>query len=799
MNTRDGIGNTLRGIRRASRDGTVDGGTRAQAKGAMMEKRGARRASWAAVGLICLAGAAGAAGAVPAENPVAALEQRLTTASERDQTGILNELAALLARRDPKRALGLGERARVLAEKHGDVRGQALACKNVGLSLMVLERSAEGLPHMQRATELFAGLGDRPEQARTLGYCGMLLSELGRLWPSVDAVQAALAVFRELGDTKGMAAATNNLGVLLNSLGDYQKALEYNLESLRLEESLGRKIGIANNLNSVGNIYSQLGDHLKARDYYTRALPLFEELGEKAGAAKVLNNIGNTYEKVAQDDEALKYFQRSLAIGSEMKVRTVEAEALNNIGIVLKKRQRYDEALRQYLRVVELKKEIGALADLAGTYHNIAEIHLLERRPDEALAVLAKALAIGKETRSHETLDTVYRLMAQCYELKGDFRNAYESQVLSSEARATMLDEQRNRKIAELQEKYDADARKRQIDLLSKDNELLKKDREIGRLAMSRTRLVAGLLLAVSALAVAAILLFFRRFRYLITFWKKRSYVGHYKIVDTIASGGMGVVYRAVDLSQGGRPFAVKVIREELSSDPTVRQRFVNEAAIVDQLHHPNIVRIFERGEHDGKLFIAMELLDGPSLADVIKSGKAFPVPDCLDVMAQLADALAKIHSKGIVHRDLKPENVVLVETDGRKNVVKLLDFGLATTHSLTRLTQTGMILGTISYLSPEQITDRSVTAASDLYSLGVVIYELLTLEKPFLGETTVDIIKQILDREPVAPVRFRSDIPAPLNDLLLELLSKDPASRPNEAALASRVEELRLAVAPSA
>ena len=190
----------------------------------------------------------------------------------------------------------------------------------------------------------------------------------------------------------------------------------------------------------------------------------------------------------------------------------------------------------------------------------------------------------------------------------------------------------------------------------------------------------------------------------------------------------MGVVYRAVDLSQGSRPFAVKVIREELSSDPAVRQRFVNEAAIVDQLHHPNIVRIFERGEHDGRLFIAMELLDGPSLADVIGRGEVVPVPDCLDVMAQLADALAKIHSKGIVHRDLKPENVVLVEADGRKNVVKLLDFGLATTHSLTRLTQTGMILGTISYLSPEQITDRSVTAASDLYSLGVVAYELLTL-----------------------------------------------------------------------
>jgi len=740
-----------------------------------------------------------AASPAQVDSPVTALEQRLTTAPEKDQAGILNELASLLARREPKRALELAQRALALAERHGDLSGQAHAHKNQGFSLLVLEKSAEGLPHMQKANELFVALGDRPEVARTLGYVGLLQAASGKLWPAIDAAQGALAIFRELGDTKGMAAATNNLGVRFNTVGDYQKALEYNLESLRLEETLGRKIGIANNLNSIGNTYSQLGDHLKARDSYTRALPLFEELGEKARFAKVLNNIGNTYEKLGQDDEALKYFERSLAMGREIEVRTVEAEALNNIGIVLKKRQRYDEALRQYFRVAELKKGIGALADLAGTYHNIAEIHLLEKRPDEALAVLAKALAIGKETKSNETLDTVYRLMAQCYESKGDFRNAYESEVLSSEARAAMLDAQRSRKIAELQERYDADARKRQIDLLGKDNELLKKDGEIRRLALGRARLVAGLLLAVSALAVAATVLFFRRFRYLITFWKKRSYVGHYKIVDTIASGGMGVVYRAVDVSQGARPFAVKVIREELSSDPTVRQRFVNEAAIVDQLHHPNIVRIFERGEHDGKLFIAMELLDGPSLADLIKSGKAFPVSDCLNVMAQLADALAKIHSKGIVHRDLKPENVVLVEAEGRKNAVKLLDFGLATTHSLTRLTQTGMILGTISYLSPEQITDRSVTAASDLYALGVVAYELLTFEKPFLGETPVDIIKQILDREPVAPARFRSDIPPALNDLLLELLSKDPASRPNETALAIRLEELRLAHPPAA
>ena len=792
--TRDGIDVTSPGIRRSNRKGPGEAAGTGSRTGIAGRGGGARLDRWLAVLLLALAASLCAArvlGAPPAADPLPDLERRLRTAPESEQVGILNELGALLVRKEPDRAAELGRRALALAERQRDVGGQARAHKNLALALLVLERSGDGLPHMRRATELFETLGDRSEQAKTLGYCGMLLSEMGRLWPAVEAGQGALALFRDLGDVRGMAAASNNLGVLFNTLGDSQKALELNLEALRLEESLGRKIGIANNLNSVGNIYSQLGDQLKARDHYTRAQPLFEELGERAGVAKVLNNLGNTYEKLGQDDEALKYFERSLAIGRELGHRGIEADALNDVGIVLKKRKRYDEALRRYLRVEELEKETGAFAELAGTYHNIAEIRLLQERPDEALAVLQEALAIAKETKSNERLDAVHRLRAQCFEAKGDYRNAYESEVLSGKARSAMLDEQRSRKIAELQERYDADARKRQIELLRKDNELLTKDGEIRRLALSRTRLVAGLLLALAALAVAGVALFFRRFRYLFTFWRKRSYIGRYRIVDTIASGGMGVVYRAVDLAQGGRPLAVKVIREELSGDPAVRRRFVNEAAIVDQLHHPNVVRVLERGEHDGRLYIAMELLEGPSLADVIRSGPALPVEECLEVLAQLADALTRIHSKGVVHRDLKPENVVLVRADGRTNVVKLLDFGLATAQSVTRLTQAGMIMGTISYLSPEQITDGRVTSASDLYSLGVVAYELLTREKPFPGETPTEVIRKVLGGLPVPPAALRAGIPAALEGLVLALLSKEPSSRPDDATVVARLGEL--------
>ncbi len=747
-----------------------------------------RRSSWPLFVLVCVVASAAAA---PVEVPIADLERRLAAAPAQEQAGLLNEIANRVVRRDGARALDLAGRALALARRFRDAAGEAHAEKNLGLALMVLERSPEGLPHMQRARELFRALGDRAEEARTTGYSGMLLAAMGKLRPAVEAGQEALEQFRALGDLKGMAAATNNLGVRFTSLGDYEQALRFNLQSLELEQRLGRKIGIANNLNSIGNIYSELGDHLRARDYYQRALALFEELGERPGAAKALNNLGNTYEKADRDEEALRYFTRSAEMARAVGLRGAEADATNNTGIVYKKKGRYDDALREYLRVVELRNAVGEVALLTSAYHNIAEVHLLRGRYAEALAYLDKDLAIANQTKSNETLASAYLLRSQVNHARGDDRAAYEDQVRYADARDAMLDEQRTKAIAELQERFDADARKRQIELLSKDNELLKKDGEIRRLALARTRLAAGLLVAVATLSAGGALLLLRRFRYLFSFWKRRSYIGHYRLVRTIASGGMGTVYKAADVSQGDRPCALKVIREEFSDDPVLRKRFIHEAALVDQLDHPCVVRVLERGEHDHRLFIAMELLEGPSLADVIARETPVSVAACLEITLQLADALSKIHAKGICHRDLKPENVMFVAADGRENAVKLLDFGLATAQSLSKLTQAGTIMGTISYLPPEQLTEQTFTAASDVYSLGVIVYEMLTRSKPFPGDTPADVIRQILERQPVPPSELRPDVPERMGELVLAMMAKEPGRRPDEAAIRARVEDL--------
>lgn len=280
------------------------------------------------------------------------------------------------------------------------------------------------------------------------------------------------------------------------------------------------------------------------------------------------------------------------------------------------------------------------------------------------------------------------------------------------------------------------------------------------------------------ALTSYIIIHFSRKYFTLIAFWKKRVFIGHYKIIDEIGMGGMGTVYKARDIMDASKTAAVKVIREEFTQDPVRRKRFLMEAAIIDRLDHPNIVRIIERGEHDNRLFIAMEYLQGQSLRERITKNLKLPVKDARTIMLQLLDVIAKLHQEGIVHRDLKPENIMLLQQGRSKNFVKLLDFGLAKTEGITQLTESGTILGTIGYLAPEILSGERFSFAGDVYALGIIFYEMITGQKPFLGDTTLDVMKQILEKDPLEPQSLCSDISPQLNGLIMMMLAKAPAAR---------------------
>ncbi len=253
--------------------------------------------------------------------------------------------------------------------------------------------------------------------------------------------------------------------------------------------------------------------------------------------------------------------------------------------------------------------------------------------------------------------------------------------------------------------------------------------------------------------------------------------VSHYKILQHIGGGGMGVVYKAED-NRLKRTVALKFLPAELTRDPEAKQRFIHEARAASALDHPNICNVHDIGEtDDGHMFIVMAYYEGESLQKRIERGPV-PVGDTVDIAIQILQGLANAHEHGIIHRDIKPANI-LVTCDG---TVKIVDFGIAKLTGSAMLTKTGSTLGTVAYMSPEQARGDVVDHRSDLWSLGVVIYELLTGRLPFRGEHEQASIYSILNEDPRPLGNLSGAISVELNHAVQKMLQKDPDRRPQEA-----------------
>src|SRR5580765_6182045 len=244
---------------------------------------------------------------------------------------------------------------------------------------------------------------------------------------------------------------------------------------------------------------------------------------------------------------------------------------------------------------------------------------------------------------------------------------------------------------------------------------------------------------------------------------------GRYRIVRKLGMGGMANVYLAED-EVLGRRVAIKILNDRHAGDDQFVERFRREAKNAASLSHPNIVSIYDRGEAEGTYYIAMEYLDGRSLKELIVARGPAPIHLAVDYARQILAALRFAHRHGIVHRDIKPHNV-LVDGEGR---LKVTDFGIARAGP-SQMTEVGSIMGTAQYLSPEQARGAPVTAASDLYSVGVVLYEMLTGKTPFTGETPIEIAMKHLNETPKPPSKIRPEIPEDLDAVVLRALSKNP------------------------
>src|SRR5579864_7891379 len=252
---------------------------------------------------------------------------------------------------------------------------------------------------------------------------------------------------------------------------------------------------------------------------------------------------------------------------------------------------------------------------------------------------------------------------------------------------------------------------------------------------------------------------------------------GRYEIMQLLGQGGMGAVYKARD-KELDRLVAIKLIRPELARNPEILQRFKQELILARQVTHKNVIRIFDLGQSDGVKFITMEFVEGQDLRSLLLERGKLPPEQAARIMLQICHALEAAHAEGVIHRDLKPQNIMMDQS----GCVTVMDFGIARSAYLPGMTQTGALIGTPEYMSPEQARGEKLTERSDLFSLGVILYELLTGKSPYPADAPLGTLWKRLQEKPKPPAEIDVTVPKPLNDIVMSALEIEPEKRLSSA-----------------
>ena len=719
------------------------------------------------------------------DQKIAELEKKLPMVTGKEKVDTLNQISSAYIYKSPDQCIRYGTRALKLAQKLQYPKGEAAAFNYIAIGSTILGNPDKAREYFEKALEIFEKSGEKKGIAQTLNNLGSFYKRLSDYEKALEFYLKALKIEKEIGRKVGIAITLDNIGNVYGGLNNYDRSLEYLLKALNLKEELGDQNRIANSMYSIGVLYLNLGKTDKALVYLHKAIKIYDELGNKQGYSDSTMVIGIAYNDLKNYDSALEYFQKALEMAQELRDKRGVGYALGNIGSVHEELKEYKKALDYFYKALIIVEEINDKNQIALTLIAIGFCHTQLREYGKALESLEQALKIGKEIKVKGLLKISYKRFSQLYAARGDHKKALEYYQLFHQIDEEILDEKSNQQINDLQEKHEAEKR-------TKDIQALKKNNEIQQLRLSRERITRYGLIVGLILVLIIFALVFKKYLYLFAFWKKQKHIGRFRLMDKIASGGMGTIFKDHSIHDKSDFAAVKILRDELFPDATNKKRFKREAAIIDKLEHPNIIKILERGESKQTLFIAMEYLEGKTLEHKIDEEGPLRLEESLEIMVQISDAIAFIHSKNIIHRDLKPANIMLIEKDGNPNFVKLLDFGLARMELETRLTQSGNLIGTLQYLAPEQVLDAHSAPTNDIFSMGVTCYYILSGENPFAGETAIDIMRQIIIKEPVRVSELRPDIPGELDKLVMQMMNKEPGERPSAGSIQDKLQYLR-------
>jgi tetratricopeptide (TPR) repeat protein len=635
----------------------------------------------------------------------------------------------------------------------------------------------QSIQYSAEAVTLSDQFNDRPGKAEALFFLARAHWNLDDIKNAFKYIFESLKLFKALGDKANTWRVTRIIGYYYLKIGNFPEAQKYNIQALELSVETGDKDRVAESHYQLGRIYLDVNRYKKALAHFQNALKITEKSGSRLEIL-CLNNIGVAYKSLGQYSRALEYYQQALKLSRQDKDMADNITgALINIGIVYGQLGQHDRALSYLFEARKKNEEIGNKTSYIQILFFMGNQYFNKKNYEMSRYYYLKALEIVEKTEIKRLKEEIYKSLSDLYVEMGDNKEALHFYRMYSTIKDSRVNETKNKQYLELQERYNAERREREIEILKRDNKIQQ---------ITRNFSLAGFL-------VILILLFFllKKYRYLFSFWKREKYINQYRIIEPIGEGGMGNVFKAHHVRDKTSMVAIKVLKDVLFRIDTNRKRFKNEGIIIDQLNHPHIVKVYERGESDGKMYIVMEYIQGETLERRMAGAEKIDLKTCIHMMIQITDALAKIHSKNIVHRDLKPANILITEKEGDANFIKLLDFGLSRMKFQTRFTQPGVIVGTINYVSPEQIIDLQYSSASDIYSLGIIFYEMAAGKAAFPGDSMPAVVDRILNRKLEPLSLLRPEIPEVLGRLINQMLLKEPAQRPTAEFIFHKLQEI--------